>query len=312
MPWRPEFGLLLPHEEGPGLPSPTWTTIRDVAREAEDVGISSVWLVDHFLWRGDPWGREKALGVAPDQSYGVTECWTTLAAVAEATDTIRIGTMVTCTAYRNPAMLAKMADNVDAISGGRLILGIGAGDNPPEHLMLGVPTDRSFARFEEALAIIVPLLRTGRVDFVGEFYSAHEMELKPRGPRPNGPPIMIGSIAHGPRSLRLIAQYADIWNTWLVSISPEELPLLHEKIDAACLRHARDPRTLHRTLGVPIVLDGPKMKWPGIVYGSDAQIAERLSIIAGDRVDQIQLILFPTNPRTIQRVRHILELSTNP
>ena len=88
---RPEFGLLLPHEEGPGIPPPSWSKIRDVAREAEDVGLSSLWLVDHFLWVGDPWGREEALGVAPDGSYGVTECWTTLAAVAEATTRVRLG-----------------------------------------------------------------------------------------------------------------------------------------------------------------------------------------------------------------------------
>lgn len=281
-----------------------------MAREAEAIGLDSLWLVDHFLWVGDPWSRDDGHDSAALQTYGVTECWTTLAAVAEATSRIRIGTMVTCTAYRNPALLAKMADTVDQISQGRLILGLGAGDYPPEHAKLGVPADQPFARFEEALAIIVPLLRTGRVDFHGKFYRASQMELKPRPPLSTGPPIMIGSLRHGPRSLRIIAQNADIWNTWLVARTSNDLPGIHQAIDAACIRYQRDPATLRRTVGVPVMLDGSEMMtWPGIVRGANEQIAETLQVIASQRIDEIQLIVFPTTPQTMETISRIVELA---
>jgi len=128
------------------------------------------------------------------------ECWTTLAALAEATTRPRLGTLVTCTGYRNPALLAKMADTVDEISGGRLVLGLGAGDAEDEHQMFGLLWERRFARFEEALTIIIPLLRTGRVDFEGEFFNARAAELRPHGPRPGGPPILIGALRHRPHA----------------------------------------------------------------------------------------------------------------
>lgn len=302
------FGLLLPHEEGPGLAPVTWASIRDRALQAEGMGLSSVWLVDHFLWRGDPWGRDLAMGI-PEVPYGVTECWTTLAAVAAATERVDIGTVVTCTAYRNPAMLAKMADTVDMISGGRLILGLGAGDYPPEHEMIGVPAgDRPFARFEEALAIILPLLKEGHVDFEGEFYQARDMRLQPRGPRPKGPPIMIGSLAQGPRSLRLVAQNADIWNTWMEAFSPAELQDVHDRVDAGCVKHGRDPATLKRYLGVSIQFEGPDLGWPGMLTGSEEEIAESLGSIASGPVDEIQAILLPTTGATVEALGRIIEM----
>ncbi len=269
--------------------------------------MASVWLVDHFAWQGDPWGRDELVGI-PEVSYGVTECWTTLAGIAAVTEKVEIGTVVTCTAYRNPAMLAKMADTVDLISEGRLILGSGAGDYPPEHDMIGVPSDLRFARFEEALAIILPLLKTGHVDFNGEFYRAGDMELKPRGPRPEGPPILIGSLAQGPRSLRIVAQHADIWNTWMVRLSLDELSGLHDRIDDACVKHGRDPGTLQRYLGVPIQFEGPPLPWPGLLRGSDEEIAEALVTIMDGRVDTIQAILLPTTPATVERLGSIIAL----
>ena len=113
------------------------------------------------------------------------------------------------------------------------------------------------------------------------------------------------------RAMRLIARYADVWNTWLVSRRANELPALHDLVDAACVRHHREPSTLRRTLGVPVLLDGPTMKWPGVVSGSEEQIAESLRTIAGDRIDEIQLILFPTNPHTVQMIGRVVETATN-
>ena len=298
----------MPHEEGPGVPPPTWSLIRDVATEGESIGLSSLWLVDHLLWRGDPWMREASLGISEALPYGVKECWTTLAAVAAVTERIRIGSLVSCTAYRNPVLLAKMADNVDELSGGRLVLGLGAGDYLAEHEMIGVPTDRPVARFEEALSIIVPLLRTGQVDFDGEFYRAREAELRPRRLNTNGPPVMIGSIGHGPRMMRLIAKYADVWNAWALSQTPDQLPALYDAVDSGCHTHGRDPNTLARALGVPVVLGDSPLDWPGVVRGSDQEIAERLSLIAGDRVDEIHVILFPTNAATVSRLGDIIDL----
>jgi alkanesulfonate monooxygenase SsuD/methylene tetrahydromethanopterin reductase-like flavin-dependent oxidoreductase (luciferase family) len=101
-----------------------------------------------------------------------------------------------------------MAVTLDEVSGGRFILGIGAGWNEPEFRAFGLPFDRRVDRFEEALQIIVPLLREGRVDFQGRYYSARDCELAPRGPRSGGPPVVIG--AQQPRMLRLAARYADV------------------------------------------------------------------------------------------------------
>jgi alkanesulfonate monooxygenase SsuD/methylene tetrahydromethanopterin reductase-like flavin-dependent oxidoreductase (luciferase family) len=133
-----------------------------------------------------------------------------LTALAVVTQRLELGTLVLCSQFRNPAILAKMAATLDAVSGGRLIFGIGAGWNEPEFEAFGVPFDHRVDRFEEAIQIIAPLLRQGRVDFEGRFYSARNCEIAPPNPREGGPPILIG--AWGPRMLRLAARYADIWN----------------------------------------------------------------------------------------------------
>src|SRR5919112_358549 len=136
-----------------------WPAYFDLALRAEGAGYDSIWVGDHLIYD------------LPDGSTrGPYEGWTTLAAVAAVTDRVEIGPLVASTAFHEPAMLAKQAATVDAISQGRLILGLGAGWNRREFDAFGFPYDRRVSRFEEALAIIVPLLREGRTTFSGQFY----------------------------------------------------------------------------------------------------------------------------------------------
>lgn len=215
--------------EGDTTAAPSYADIRTIAREAEAAEMDSIWLYDHLLFRGE-------------QTLGQWECWTFLAALADATQRIELGTLVACTAFRNPALLAKTATALDEVSGGRFTLGLGAGWNEAEFRAFGLPYDHRVDRFEEALKIIVPLVREGRADVVGKYAQAPDCLDLPRGPRPNGPPIMIG--AFGPRMLKLAAQYADLVNTGFAmnKYAPGQTP-----VDEACRAVGRDPQTLPLT-----------------------------------------------------------------
>lgn len=283
-------GLLLNQEEVPGRPAPRWTDIERIATDAETLGFDSLWLVDHLLWRTDPWER------GGSDEIGVWECWTTLAALARATTRVSLGTLVTCAAYRHPVLLAKMVETVEEISGGRLILGIGAGDYEPEYEMLGQGFDRRVGRFEEALQVIVPLLRTGAVDHAGEFFTIPDFRLRPRGPRADGPPILIGTLAQRPRMLRLVAQYADIWNVWAGgALEAGQLAPAREAVDEACRQAGRDPRTLRRSAMVVVSLDRSMHGRPGVISGGPQEIATALLAYVDQGVDMLQIGLFPTD-----------------
>src|SRR5712692_9165647 len=184
--------------------------------------IRSVWVGDHLLYRDATHGAR-----------GPWEAWTMLAAIAASTNRIAIGPLVACTSFHNPAMLAKLAATVDEISGGRLILGLGAGWNETEYRAYGFPFDQRVSRFAEAFTIIRSLLRDGRVEFAGEFYSARECELVPR-PRPGGPPLLVGST--GDRMLAITIPYVDSWNAWYswTGNRPDGVAPLRDKVDAAC------------------------------------------------------------------------------
>ena len=127
------------------------------------------------------------------------------------TSRIELGPFVACNSFRNPALLAKMAVTLDEVSDGRLVLGIGAGWHEPEYHAFGYPYDHRVGRFEEALQIIAPLLREGRVDFEGRYCQARDCEIAPRGTPAGWPPILIG--AQRPRMMRLAARFADIYDT---------------------------------------------------------------------------------------------------
>src|SRR6185436_4603593 len=166
---RMKLGMTLPigvGALGDGKPV-AWTTLREIAKRGEEIGFDSVMLPDHLIFRRSPPGDVMMVDMPEGKSRGIWEAWSILSAVAEATHRVELGTLVACTGFRNPALLAKMADTIDEISGGRFILGLGAGWNELEYEMFGYPFDHRVSRFEEALLIVHGLLRTGKVDFEG-------------------------------------------------------------------------------------------------------------------------------------------------
>jgi alkanesulfonate monooxygenase SsuD/methylene tetrahydromethanopterin reductase-like flavin-dependent oxidoreductase (luciferase family) len=304
-----KIGLMLPHMEKPDGQR-SWSQIREMAELGEAIGMDSLWVVDHFLFKLDN----------DDPPRGIWECWSLLSALAACTKTVELGTLVLGTGFRNPALLAKMADTVDEISGGRLILGLGAGYHKFEYDAFGFPFDNKFSRFEEALQIIHGLLRNGHIDFEGRFYSARDCELKPRGPRPDGPPILIGSMGH--KMLRLLGRYADMWNGFwdYAGNSPGQLAEVRALIDEACVEVGRDPATLDRTITVLMADDSPNPYWkdspsdnanqpltPLMLNDAPADIAQSLRAFVAEGASHIQIHLDPTTPQTIERLAPVLE-----
>src|SRR6202171_3246745 len=239
-----------------------WPELVAMTRLGAQGGFDSVWVGDHLLYRDGVHGTR-----------GPGEAGTAPAGLAAATSRIAIGPLVACTSFHNPAMLAKLAGTVDEISGGRLILGLGAGWNETEYRAYGFPFDRRVARFAEAFTLIRTLLREGKVDFAGEFYTARDCELVPR-PRPGGPPLLVGSI--GERTLELTMPYVDSWNAWYewTGNRPEGVRPLREKVDAACITAGRKPSDVERTVAVLVRL-------PGATGRREADPAEQVTPLAG-------------------------------
>jgi alkanesulfonate monooxygenase SsuD/methylene tetrahydromethanopterin reductase-like flavin-dependent oxidoreductase (luciferase family) len=294
--------FLTPWVEGSGADVPRWENVLARARYAEQAGFNSIWVSDHLLMQP-----------TPEETIGGWEGWSQIAALAATVPRVEIGALVMCALWRNPALLAKMADTVDEISGGRLILGIGAGWHEPEFRAFGYPYDRLISRFAEAMAIMRPLLRQGYVDFAGEFYTARDCELRPRGPRLHGPPIMIGALANRPRMLRLAAQYADIWNAWLAweENSSAAIPPLRAAVDAACREQGRDPVSLTRSVSAQIDFADAELNRKTTarpLRGSPADLAEALRGFAREGIDHIQVVLNPNTLASVERFAPTLEL----
>jgi probable F420-dependent oxidoreductase len=280
-----------------------WPELRSMARAAEQAGFDSVWVGDHLLYRDDE---------LPPR--GPWEAWSVLAALAAVTERVQLGPLVASASFHNPAMLAKKAATVDEISGGRLILGLGAGWNETEYRAFGYPFDHRVDRFEEALTIITGLLREGAVDFAGRYHQARDCLLLPRGPRPQGPPIMIGTT--GPRMLQLAAAHADAWNAWFswYGNTPEGLAALREKVDEACAAVGRDPATLERTVAVLVQVGegellrrGGRYETPPPLRGSAVELAAELRRFASEGISHVQIVADPITVESIESLAGMLE-----
>jgi alkanesulfonate monooxygenase SsuD/methylene tetrahydromethanopterin reductase-like flavin-dependent oxidoreductase (luciferase family) len=219
---------------------------------------------------------------------------------------------VACTSFRNPALIAKMADTIDEISGGRFILGLGAGWHEPEYAAFGFPHDHRVSRFAEALQIITALLRDGHVDFAGTYYSARDCELRPRGPRPQGPPILVGGS--GERMLRLTARYGDAWNADRQN-DVSAWQALNTRVDQACADVGRDPATLARVIGIQVDVRNESRSamqprqfvmapWP--LTGSPEELAEQIRAFTPARVSHMMVWIDPVSLEGIEAFAPVL------
>ncbi len=291
-----KLGLVLDIDEGTFQGrSPTFRDLREMAQVAEQVGFNSLWIADHLIFR-----------FPGEEERGTWEVFTLLGALAAVTQHIMLGPLVACTSFRDPALLAKMADTLDEISGGRFILGLGAGWHQPEYEAFGYPFDHLAGRFEEALQVIVPLLHDGQVDFQGQYYQVRNCVLRPRGPSPTGPSILIG--ARRPRMLRLVAQYADAWNTvW--HTDPKVVKERYDEFKAICATVGRDPSTIELTAGTVVRpsqagADDPTGKQ---ITGTPEEIARQLQGFADVGVTHLMIVPEPSSVNSIEQLGPILE-----
>ena len=294
---------------GVQLPEVEWEVpfpeLVEMAQLAEEVGFDSVWLGDHLVYDLEVGAR------------GPWEVWTSLAAIAAATTTIELGPLVACTGFHEPAMLAKQAATVDAISEGRLILGLGAGWNRREFDAFGFPYDRRVSRFAEAFTIIRTLLADGEIDFHGEFYDLDRCVLHPRSPRAGGPPLMVGSI--GDRMLGLTLPHVSAWNVWWSDYgnTPEGFARVKERVEALAGDAGRLPGEVEATAAVLIRLEGGGGRQMGEYGGGQvvapieettAELADTLRAFDAAGAAHVQLVVDPITADSITHLGEVLAL----
>lgn len=294
------------HGRPGGALEPSWESINRLATVAERVGFDMFVFEDVLMYRGD------------EATDGCWESMTIAGALAASTSRIRLGQSVINAPYRSPAMTASMATTLDEISDGRYVLGIGAGNSPTsDYEGFGFPTDRRYSRFAESIEVIHTLLRTGAVDYDGDFHSAKRAELVLRGPSPSGPPINIA--AGGPRMLRLVARYGDAWNWWGWDETIDEIigrmsPLVAE-LERACVEVGRDSTEIERTFDLYSVVapgfsaDASAMSQP--VSGSADEIAETLLSLRALGIDEVRCDLTDKTEAGIEAMAPVVEALHN-
>lgn len=283
-------------------PAPSWVSISERAQVAEAVGFDMFVFEDALLYRGK------------EHTNGLWESMTIAGALAATTDTIRFGQSVVNSPYRSPAVMASIATTLDEISGGRYVLGIGAGNTEDsDYEAFGFPTDRRYSRFAEAIQIIHSLLKTGTADFAGEFYTVKRSELVLRGPSSQGP--LINIAAGGEKMMTLVARYGDQWNWWgydeTIHQIVERLKPIIETLERACQAEGRDPRSLIRTFDVYSVIAPGLDAEPGLtqpVTGSVEEIAEYIMSLGEIGFEEVRCDVWPKTPDAVAAMEPVVEL----
>lgn len=219
-----------------------WSELRDEVRHAEATGWHAVYVADHFMGDGGGFGAPETPNL---------EATALVSALATCTERVRLGTLVLGNTYRHPAVVANWAATVDRISGGRLVLGVGAGWQQNEHEQYGIelpaPAER-VDRFEEACRVLLALCREPVADVIGQHYVLTDALCEPK-PMQNPLPLLIGG--KGNRMLGIVARHADHWNMWGL---PEVLAERAGVLERHCERIDRDPSTIERSTQALVML----------------------------------------------------------
>lgn len=281
-----QFALMIEGQNGL-----TWPRWQAIALAAEELGFAGLYRSDHFT-NANPPDKESL------------ELWTSLTWLASHTQRIEFGPMVSPVSFRHPVFTARMAKDVDDLSGGRLTLGVGAGWQEREHAKFHfdlLDLSARFDRFEEGLEIITRLLQDEEpVTYAGRYYALDEAILLPRPQRPGGPPILIGG--NGPkRTLPLVARFAQEWNALFVT--PQGFADLNAQLDQLLVAADRQPGDVRRSLMTGLVfgrtdaelrarLDGRDpvaLREQGLVVGTPSQVAEQAAALADAGVERLLL-----------------------
>ena len=293
-----EIGVVLPLiQYGADRTTTRWTEIRQMAVRAEEIGFDTIWTPDELVWRsenGPPIGVWDGISMA--------------GAVAAVTKRGKVGTWVLSALHRNAGIIAKTAETLDEISGGRFVFGLGAGHEwPGQAKAFGLPEDKIFARFEEALRIIVPLIRDGHADFEGTFHAARDLPQSPRGPRPGKMPLLIGG--NGPKGQRHAVRHADIWSAYVEERAHvDEVGPRIKSLEAICAEESRDPASIGRSIGAyvnPLLPAGAK---PNLISGSAREIADTVLSFRDAGYTQVELMPSIGKPEAVEALGPVVEL----
>ncbi|MGH9304438.1 MAG: LLM class flavin-dependent oxidoreductase [Acidimicrobiales bacterium] len=219
----------------------SWPDVLETARLASATGWDGVYLADHFMPPGDPPGNEPRL-----------EAWTALAALAATSTRGRLGVLVSGNTYRHPAIVAKMAATTDVISGGRLVLGLGAGWQLSEHVAYGIElpeVPERLARLEEACQVVRLLFDMPRADFDGRYYALSNAPLEPK-PLQSHLPLLVG-VSGEQIALGIAARRADVWNCWG---TPEVIGHKVQILEEQAARAGRDPALIEHSAQILIFM----------------------------------------------------------
>ena len=282
-----------------------WPELIAMTQAAERVGFDSAWLGDHLIYD------------LPDGTpRGPWEVYTSVAALSAVTERLQLGTLVSSLGFHDPAMIAKMSATIDAISGGRFVLGVGSGWNEREYRAYGLPFDRRVDRFEEAFGLLRRLLAGETVTHSGTYYTLDRCVIDPPPTRPGGPVLMLGS--NSPRMASIGLPHVDSWNVWwsIFGNTPEGFAEVVADMRARTAAAGRDPDEVEATACVYVQVPGgvgrtmgdPSMARIAPLRGSPHELAEQLAAFGTAGAGHLMLVVDPITQDAIEWLGQVLDV----